>query len=154
MTAPTYDRDAALAVCQRLEDEPHLGLRQILREAGIAKSTFHDWRKQHEELEAAYKTAKEAGFDALAQQCLEIADDGSADYTIGKDGPVLDSEHIQRSKVRIDTRLKLLAKWDPKRYGDRTVLAGDPDAPLSNVTDEQLDARLNARLAKQADTSE
>ena len=26
---------------------------------------------------------------------------------------------IQRAKLRIDTRLKLLSKWDPKRYGDK-----------------------------------
>lgn len=35
------------------------------------------------------------------------------------------------------------------KYADRQVLAGDPDAPLTGVSDDQLDARLNALLAKQ-----
>lgn len=33
-------------------------------------------------------------------------------------------------KLRIDTRLKLLAKWDPKRYGDKQLVGSDPDNPL------------------------
>ena len=36
-------------------------------------------------------------------------------------------------KLQIETRLKLLAKWDPKRYGERTTLAGDPDNPLTVI---------------------
>ena len=44
-------------------------------------------------------------------------------------------------KLQIETRLKLLAKWDPKRYGGRTVLAGDAQAPLAlaaiSVTPEE-----------------
>lgn len=32
---------------------------------------------------------------------------------------VLNTEHVQRSKLRIETRLKLLSKWFPKKYGDK-----------------------------------
>ena len=45
---------------------------------------------------------------------------------LGEDGQgigfQLNGEHVQRSKLRIETRLKLLAKWDPRRYGDRLAL--------------------------------
>jgi hypothetical protein len=53
-------------------------------------------------------------------------------------GPRLNAEHVQRSKLRIETRLKLLAKWNPKKYGERVAVAGDADSPL------KVDAELNA----------
>jgi hypothetical protein len=46
----------------------------------------------------------------------------------GKDGePVLavDHDHIQRSRLRVDTRKWLLSEMSPKVYGDRLALAGD-----------------------------
>lgn len=141
----TYDETKALAICQRLEDEPALGLRQILRDAGVPKSTFHDWRGKHEALEKAYQAAKQSGYDNLAQECLAIADDGTNDYTVDKDGnEVLDREHIQRSKVRIETRMKLLAKWFPEKYGERVAV---DHGVQSNLADRLKEARerLNGR---------
>ena len=34
--------------------------------------------------------------------------------------------------MRAEIKLKLLAKWNPKKYGDRTVIAGDKDNPLQS----------------------
>lgn len=59
--------------------------------------------------------AREVGFDVIASDCLNIADDKGGEP--------------QRDRLRVDTRLKLLAKWDPKRYGDKLAVGGDPDAP-------------------------
>ena len=52
------------------------------------------------------------------------------------DGTVetVEGDMVDRSKLMIDTRKWLLSKLLPKKYGDRTVLAGDPDAPLSAPT--------------------
>ena len=81
---------------------------------------FYAWVNADPRLSERVARAREEGYDAIAEETLDIADDGSNDYTKDKDGhDVLDSEHIQRSKLRIETRLKLLAKWDPKRYGDK-----------------------------------
>lgn len=78
--------------------------------------------------------ARELGFDAIAVDGLNIVDN-------------LDEDPASR-RVRSDYRLKLLAKWDPKRYGDRQVLAGDPEAPLTGPTEAQQEARLSELLAK------
>lgn len=86
---------------------------------------------------ARYARARKLGYDALAEESLEIADDGTNDWVEREkeDGRLdveLDRDHIQRSKLRIETRLKLLAVWDPKRYGNM-IKVGDPDAkPLDN----------------------
>lgn len=75
--------------------------------------------------------AREEGEDAIAQECLEIADDARNDWMETKQGKALDAEHVQRSKLRIETRLKLLAKWNPKKYGEKVDMnlggqAGNP----------------------------
>lgn len=141
-----YTPQLAADICQRLSEGEALSV--ICRDVGIHRSTFHDWRNTHPELEPLYLSAKEAGYDAIADECLDIADNGTNDYAADKDGnDVLDRDHISRSKLRVETRLKLLAKWDPKRYGDRTVLAGDPDAPLRGLSDEELDAKIAAKIA-------
>ena len=44
-------------------------------------------------------------------------------------------------KLQIETRLKLLAKWNPKKYGERTTLAGDKENPL------QIDSNVDEKFA-------
>lgn len=79
-----------------------------------------NWVNSDETLAIAYARAREVGFDAIAADCLDIADATGNDTKVGKDGQYMpDTEWISRSKLRVDTRLKLLAKWDPKRYGDK-----------------------------------
>jgi len=113
-------------------------LREICRMDGMpSKSTFYAYLEDasdetiHAGRVARYARARALGFDELAAETLEIVDDGSNDYIERRleDGSVetvLDREHIQRSKLRAEHRLKLLACWDPKRYGAQLKLA-DPN---------------------------
>lgn len=148
MKPSTYTQATADEIVSRLsEGEP---LTQICRDEGMpAKRTVSDWRKAHEDFDEAFLQAREEGFDAIAQDCLSIADDSGGDFTETPAGQAYNAEHVQRSKLRVDTRLKLLAKWDPRRYGERMTLAGDAENPLTGLTDEQLDARLKKLMASQ-----
>lgn len=76
---------------------------------------------QRPEVKEAIARAREHGEDVLAAGCLEIADDGTNDWMERAEnkGWEFNGENVQRSKLRIETRLKLLAKWNPKKYGDR-----------------------------------
>lgn len=109
-------------ICKRLsEGEP---LAVICRDDHMPHdSTVRDWADGDEDFSHAIARAREIGFDVIAAGCLEIADDARNDWmeVRGKDdaGWTANGEHIQRSRLRIDTRLKLLAKWDPKRYGEK-----------------------------------
>lgn len=120
-----FDRDAIIEnVLARVgKGEP---LAAICRGEGMpCVSSVYDWLNQDEAMAGRFARAREEGFDALAAECLEIADDPSKDYRTNDRGELLvDSDHIQRSKLRIETRLKLLAKWDPKRYGDKLEVGG------------------------------
>lgn len=145
-----YTPELVQAIAERLADgEP---LAQICRDEGMPHpSTVRDWMAERPEVSLLIARAREDGFDAIALDALRIADYGENDTYQREDGSeAVNHDVIARSKLRVETRLKLLAKWDPKRYGDRQVIAGDPEAPLTGMSDEQLDARINALLAKRS----
>jgi hypothetical protein len=94
----------------------------------------------------------------MAEDCLRIADDAVNDWMETEHGPRLNGEHVQRSKLRIETRLKLLAKWNPKKYGEKLALAGDAENPLKVEAELGAEKLLkaileNAQLNRQADQS-
>ena len=136
-------------------------LRELCRQKGMPNwRTVYDWISADEELAARIACARELGFDAIAEDILDIADDGTNDWVERKrkDGStdtVIDAEHVQRSKLRIETRLKLLAKWNPKKYGDKntTELTGaDGGAIKTEAVGAAPDAmrELTEALLKQA----
>lgn len=128
MGAPLYTPEIFERICNEVGEGETLTA--VCRGLNIGTSTVYDWMRENETLSGLFAQARARGFDAIADECVRIAEDGSNDYIKTDDGLVLDREHVQRSKLRIETRLKLLAKWDPKRYGDRLELAGDKSAPL------------------------
>lgn len=119
-------------ICERLsEGEP---LAQICRDANMpGVQTVYDWMSSKPGVSVAIARAREIGEDVIALDCLFIADDNGKDTRILEDGrEVTDADVVQRAKLRIDTRLKLLAKWNPKKWGEKLDLnhKGDPDAPI------------------------
>ncbi len=91
----------------------------ICAEDGMpADRTVREWMETDAELSAAIAGARERGFDQIALDALAIADAATHDTIETAKGPMPDKEWIMRSKLRVETRLKLLAKWDPKRYGE------------------------------------
>jgi hypothetical protein len=151
----TYDPAVATKICEQLSEG--ISLREICRQEGMPPwQTVYSWMERDASLVEAIARAREIGYDALAEECLKIADDGTNDYVEGERGPQLNNEHIQRSKLRIETRLKLLAKWNPKKYGERVQVAGDADSPLKVEAEVQADKLLqailaNAQMTRQAD---
>lgn len=81
-------------------------LAELCRREGMpSDESWRNWCKGDAGLAEAYAGAREAGFDAIAAQVIPIIDN-------------VDEEPASR-RVRAEYRLKLLAKWDPKRYGDK-----------------------------------
>lgn len=101
--------------------------------------TVRNWMEKDAAFSSAIARAREVGFDAIAAECLEIADETAFDTKKGpNDADICNSEWISRSRLRVETRLKLLAKWDPKRYGDKLAIGGDEDAGPIRHTVEWL----------------
>lgn len=137
----TYSEAAIDIICKGLEKG--IPLRQILRDnPGMpTRQTLHDWTKRVPEAAKRMAEARDLGEFALAEECLEIADDARNDWMERKSeggGMEFNAEHVQRSKLRIYTRLQLLAKFNPKRWGDRVQHAdadgGKLESPVITVT--------------------
>jgi hypothetical protein len=119
-------------ICARLSlGEP---LAQICRDADMPDvSTVWDWSKDDPGISQSIARARELGFDALAAEALRIADTPIAGVRTkaGKDGVEEWTEDmLGHRRLQVETRLKLLAKWDPARYGDALRHSNDPNNPM------------------------
>jgi hypothetical protein len=90
-------------------------------------TTFWRWIFDDEELRAKVADARAQGVEALLDECGEIADDGANDYVERQRGDgstfiALDKEAVMRSKLRVDTRIKLAQMLKPKTYGPKLDL--------------------------------
>ena len=74
----------------------------------------------------------------------------SQDTYVDSDGNVkTDTEAIQRSKLRVDTRKWLASKKAPRKYGDKVAIGGADDlGPVQTVTKEITDAERAVRLSR------
>jgi hypothetical protein len=82
-------------------------------------NSIYRWLSAHKEFSDLYARAKRQQIEVLVNEVLEIADDSSNDSVINDDGKeVTDHEHINRARLRIDTRKWLVAKLCPRLYGD------------------------------------
>jgi len=126
-----YTEELADNICAQLSDGASLRT-TCLSDDMPDKSTVFRWLRTHEEFRDQYARAKEESADALTDEMLDIADDGSNDWMKrhGKEDEeywVANGEHIQRSRVRIDVRKWIASKLKPKKYGDKLMHGGDPD---------------------------
>jgi hypothetical protein len=148
-----YTDAVASEICERLSKGEPLAV--ICRDEHMpGYRTVFDWQNTRPEFSAAIAHAREAGFDEIAAECLAIADHTANDTKFiasenGNERAVPDSEWISRSKLRVETRLKLLAKWDPKRYGDRLNLDHSGEMKVT-LTAEQRKARIAELMTKAA----
>lgn len=119
-----YTPELSDAICARLSEGE--SLRTVCKDDGMpCKTTIFMWLRTNKEFLNQYTRAKEESADALTDEMLDIADDAHNDWMerFGDDedekaiGWQLNSEHIQRSKLRIETRKWLASKLKPKKYG-------------------------------------
>lgn len=112
----TYTEEAGAKVCERLAQVG--SLRRVCAEDGMpGEAAVRSWIVRHPEFAEAYARAKEAGIDALVEEALDISDDGVNDWQEGKHGPMLNAEHVSRSKLRVEYRRWLAERMAPKKYG-------------------------------------
>ena len=132
-------------VCNQLRDSSK-GLRNLCDEIkGLPdRSTIHDWLSKDSEFADLYARAREDQAEYMAEEILEIADDGKNDYMENDDSATgfrVMGENIQRSKVRIDARKWLMGKLKPRKYGDRLDV---------NVTEDKLEGKSLIELKAMA----
>tara|TARA_R110000772_G_scaffold223546_1_gene334088 strand:- start:7997 stop:8362 length:366 start_codon:yes stop_codon:yes gene_type:complete len=102
--------------------------------------SVYRWMEADEDFKRRIAGAREMGYDAIAQDCLRIADTPIVGVRIMVDGrgeTITREDMLGHRKLQVETRLKLLAKWDPKRYGDKIQ---------ADITAKVLVAKVDATL--------
>ncbi len=139
-----YTDEVADKICDGLADAR--SLRSICLDCDMPnQSTVFRWLadERYASFRERYARAREAQADALFDEMLDIADDGSNDWVERKreDGTsdtVIDHEHVQRSKLRIEARKWMAGKLRPKVYGDK----------IEHTHDVNLNIEMADRIAK------
>ena len=116
-----YTPEIVEEICERLsKGEP---LAQICRSDGMPHpTTVRDWMAAMTDVSLAIAQARENGEDVIAAECLLIADtpqEGVEVTTSEKGVFEKRGDMLGHRKLQIETRLKLLAKWNPKKWGEK-----------------------------------
>jgi hypothetical protein len=112
-------------------------LRSYCRQDGKPSySTVYDWLEVDAAQSTRFAHARDIGEAVISQECLEIADNTQVGEIVTQkaDGSqeIKSADMIEHRKLRIETRLKLLAKWNPKKWGDKvqTEVSGPDGGPI------------------------
>ena len=157
-----YNEEIARVICEQLSEG--IPLRQICRENDgfPAWRTVYDWMWRDADLSTAIARARDIGYDALAEECLYIADNmhigKRTTFSSGADKDkdsmtVTEEDMLGHRKLQIETRLKLLAKFNPKKYGEYKTPEErvDPmiiDGDVKNVMDVAIKRLELIRIAE------
>jgi hypothetical protein len=149
-----YTPEITQEICDRIsKGEPLL---QICGDEHMPKrSTVYDWLDRIDGLSGQFARAREAGCDAMAEEALIIANTPiigrkkvfSSGAEDGEDSmTVTEEDMLGHRKLQIETRLKLLACWNPKKYGTKVQMGGDPGNPIKMEIQSEADTYLAALL--------
>lgn len=154
----SFTDEIANAICERIADGE--SLRSICSDDGMpSKSTVFEWLADEKfaRFRTKYAHAREAQADALFDEMLDIADDGSNDWMERKndDGENIgwreNGEALRRSQLRVSTRQWMAAKLQPKKYGEKVtnvLEGGDKPVEVDQKSDRDLAKAVGLILKK------
>lgn len=143
--AGKYSDEIVREILERIADgETYASIKRSDPDRFPHQSAFADWLNASTALDIAHARARMLGADIIAEECLQIADDATGDVYIatdahGKPYAKIDGDCVQRAKLKVETRLKLLAKWRPEKYGEKLMHAGHDGKEI------KIDTRLDIR---------
>jgi len=125
----------------------------VCDEVGLSVGAVWNHLHRNEEFMKRYKASREIKSHVFIEELLDIADDSENDYIerklkSGEIAILLDSENIQRSKLRIETRRWMASKFIPRTYGDRVHQEHSgkirvPDNDPRSLSQEDLDREID-----------
>jgi len=135
-----FDQAVADSICWHLANG--VTMTKISKMAGMpCFGTIYKWEETYPEFAAQARRARQIGTHYLAHEAIDISDDGSQDTILvtGKDGQereVFNAEFAARSRLRVDTRLRIIGQWNRKDYGEKKAVevSGPDGAPIQTIT--------------------
>lgn len=129
-----YTEEKALEICELVADGQSIN--KISKMPGMpTRSTILKWFRDVPEFSTMYARAKEIGFEVLADEIIDLAD--------AEDNA--DKDQCRRHQLMIDTRKWLLAKLQPRKYGERVtqeVVGNKEEAPVQVEISKEEIARI------------
>jgi len=130
-------------------------LREFCRQDGMPNfSVMYDWEAEDKDFAQRIAHARDKGHDVIAEECAALSDTEPLAVFDEAGNKRYDPGSIAWRKMQIETRLKLLAKWNPRKYGDKTILAGDDQAPVVIEASFDIFGELLKNLALKRQASE
>jgi hypothetical protein len=128
----SFTLEMADLICERVATST-FGLKKLcdMYDDLPAHETVYQWRYKNATFADQYTRAKIAQAEFLAEEIIDIADDGRNDWmeTLSDEeqgiGWKLNGEHFARSRLRIDTRKWHASKLLPKIYGNQAEKSDD-----------------------------
>jgi hypothetical protein len=115
-------------------------VRNIMKDSTLpGYNTLLEWINADEKKAKQYARAMEVRGELLFEEMIDICDDGSNDWMEKFDregenvGWQINGEHVQRSKLRVDTRKWYLSKLNPKKFGDKTDFTSGGEKIQTNI---------------------
>lgn len=119
-----YNTFTAEAVCELLANG--VPLARIARMDEMPSyTTLKKWQREVPEFASLSARAKEDGTHYLGEDSLRIADDLEIDP--------------QHKKIMIDTRLRLIGKWNSRAYGDKIETVHSGEVEIKQITRRIVD---------------
>lgn len=101
--------------------------------------TVYRWMEKDEEFLTRFMRARDAGEDAIAQDTLKLIDQ-TPDRIVSESGvSKIDPGWVQYQRNRVDQRMKLLAVWNPRKYGAKVDMTSEGKAVGLNIVIDMND---------------
>lgn len=100
----------------------------------VSRRTVYEWIDKDENFASRFARARDKGFDVIAEDTAALAESMPLTYTDAAGNTRVDPGAVQWHRLRVDTRLKLLAKWSPGKYGDKQAIEHSGGVSINVVT--------------------
>jgi hypothetical protein len=121
-------------ICNNVIEE-RISFNQAVEKSGISLVSFYMWLTKNADLQNLYNYAREIRSDVLFEEIIEIADTQEEGEELELDGQgnitkIKKGDMAKQRQMKIDARKWVVAKMQPKKYGDKPDNSNDTDNEL------------------------
>ena len=131
--------------------ENKISFNEAVDRSDISLVTFYKWITDSIELQKLYNYARQIRSDVLFEEIVEIADtteEGVVIKETDKGTEIRRGDMTEHRRLKIDARKWVVAKMQPKKYGEKLDLTSDNKALKSDIT-VIVDRSETAEMLKQ-----